>query len=229
MRPSVLTAFLAFVSVPTSFACEPTRPRSANAPPPQARAESALSVTSGRMDRLAAHRHLVDVPELRATSHRCGATFAELDFSYRGATGRTLALASGEVRQQLGLKLRAKDTCNVVYVMWRLEPERGVYVSVKRNPGQRTHDACGARGYVNLVPTATAALPHVLRDEAHTLRAEQHGDELRVFADGRIAWQGALPASLLDFDGPTGLRSDNVRYDFDLRDDGRETERCFEN
>ena len=33
-------------------------------------------------------------------------------------------------------KLRAEDACNLVYVMWRIEPQSRLVVSVKRNPGQ---------------------------------------------------------------------------------------------
>jgi hypothetical protein len=28
-----------------------------------------------------------------------------------------------------------------------------------------------------------------------------------------LAWEGALPATLLDFDGPVGLRSDNAAFE----------------
>lgn len=219
-------------SMTTVSACGPSRTRTvtsqADAEPPR-RAERALHIVTGRMAPLDARRFVVDVPELRATTHRCGATHAELDFAYHGATDSAVALASGEVRRQLGLKLRAKDTCNVVYVMWRLEPDSGIYVSIKRNPGESMHTSCGAHGYVNLSPSASTAPPRVRPGEQHTLRAVIDGDELRILADERLAWEGALPKTLLDFDGPTGIRSDNVRYDFELRDDGRVAPDCSEN
>ena len=79
---------------------------------------------------------------------------AELAFVYRGPSREETRLASGELRRQIGLKLRARDTCNVVYVMWQLEPEPRILVSMKRNPGLSTHAGCGAGGYVTLEPRA---------------------------------------------------------------------------
>jgi hypothetical protein len=36
-------------------------------------------------------------------------------------------------------------------------------------------------------------------------------DFLRVFADGGVVWEGTLGADVLNFNGPVGIRSDNVR------------------
>jgi hypothetical protein len=57
-----------------------------------------------------------------------------------------------EMRRQSGLKLRAQNGCNLVYAMWRSEPESKLGVSVTRNPGL---NASSERG--NSVP-----LPFVL-------------------------------------------------------------------
>ncbi|MCA1664388.1 MAG: serine/threonine protein kinase, partial [Myxococcales bacterium] len=112
-------------------------------------AGDALCVTRGRV--AAARAQLsVDEPKLRAVVPASDGNRAELRFVYRGPTTQTALLGSGALRRQLGLKLRAQDGCNLVYVMWRIEPVPGVVVSVKRNSAARTHAECGNRGYRNL-------------------------------------------------------------------------------
>jgi hypothetical protein len=55
--------------------------------------------------------------------------------------------------------LRAEDACNLVYLMWRIEPESRLVVSVKRNPGQHASAECGNRGYQNVKPRYSAPIP----------------------------------------------------------------------
>jgi hypothetical protein len=140
----------------------------------------------------------------------------ELAFRYRGPTREAEPLASGELRRQIGLKLRARDTCNVVYVMWHVEPTGGVHVSVKSNPGQREHAECGDRGYVNLPPHSDG-VARILPGELHALAARIDGDVLRVTADAALAWEGRLPGEAFAFDGPVGIRADNGEFDVELR------------
>ena len=63
---------------------------------------------------------------------------AEARFKYLGPTSQEARLGSGESRRQFGLRLRAQDPCNLVYAMWRIEPEPMLVVSVKRNPGMHS-------------------------------------------------------------------------------------------
>ncbi|MEA2752645.1 MAG: hypothetical protein QOI41_6788, partial [Myxococcales bacterium] len=63
---------------------------------------------------------------------------AELAFVYRGPSVSTAPLANGELRRQIGLKLRAQDTCNVVYVMWHVERSPGAFVSVRASCDRRS-------------------------------------------------------------------------------------------
>jgi len=149
----------------------------------------------------------------------------ELGFLYKGASAVAEPLANGEVRRQIGLKLRAQDTCNLVYVMWQVAPTPGVFVSVKSNPGQATHAECGDHGYINVAP-ATVQQPSIVKGAAHVLRTELHGRHLRVFADDAIAWEGDLPAAALGFDGPAGVRSDNGSFDFEIEADEPRTGAC---
>lgn len=172
---------------------------------------------------------LIDSPGVRATliggsssSHR-----GTLTFTYRGPSKLTEPLANGEVRRQIGLKLRAKDTCNVVYAMWHIEPTHGVFVSVKSNPGMRRHEECGDRGYTNLRSSSSSIPSLMITDRTeHTLVATLSGPSdrhLRVEADGLVAFDDDLPTNVIEgpsaFEGPFGLRSDNGVFDATLRTD----------
>jgi len=134
-------------------------------------------------------------------------------FVYRDATEHERALASGDDRRQLGLKLRAANGCNLVYVMWRLDPRPQLDISVKYNPGMATHEECGATGYKKVTRAAHGSVPLLRLGERHTLHAEIHGDELTVWIDERPAWRGTLPGHARALSGPAGLRSDNLAFD----------------
>lgn len=152
-------------------------------------------------------------PVFRAVAPVVSGEAAALRFTYHGPTEEVVALGSGQIRKQLGLKLRAADGCNLVYVMWRLDPKPGIEVSVKVNPGDRTHAECGTAGYKKLKPLGGAATPTLEPGASHTLQAAIAGDDLVAWIDGIVVWQGPLPASVRDLVGPAGLRSDNVVLD----------------
>lgn len=155
----------------------------------------------------------VNDPTVRAYARGAGGDAAELAIVYRGETDDRRALASGPARRQLGLKLRAKDGCNVVYVMWRLDPRPKLEVSVKLNPGARDHEDCGADGYTKVKPTKAWPLPALEVGDRHDLRAAIAGDELTAWVDDKVVWRGRLPAGARTLEGPAGLRSDNLAFD----------------
>jgi hypothetical protein len=177
-------------------------------------ARDQLCVTNGSVSALPGGELEVDTPSSRAVVRVPSAQTAEIRFRYLGPSAEVKPLASGELRRQIGLKLRAQDTCNLLYAMWHIEPDSRIAVSVKRNPGKRTHEQCGAHGYVNLKPRRGTAMSRVLPGEVHRLRAELHGTELSVFADGQLAWEGSVGGQVLEFDGPVGFRTDNARFAF---------------
>ncbi len=159
-------------------------------------------------------------PTVRATVGRVPRSTIEATFVYLGPTQATAPLASGELRRQVGLKLRAHDGCNVVYVMWHLAPDARLHVSVKSNPDAADGD-CGDGGYQNVAPSWTMTdLRPLAVGEKRTLKARIVGAELQVDVDGESAWRGALPATAFAFDGPVGLRSDNAQFDVALRVSG---------
>jgi hypothetical protein len=159
----------------------------------------------------------VEVAKLRAYLNVSTAPAIEVHFQYLGPSGNEARLGSGELRRQFGLKLRAQDACNLVYAMWRIEPESKLVVSVKRNPGQHSSAECGNRGYSNVRPRRAAPVPALSIGSEHTLRAAMSGPQLQVFADDRLAWEGSVGSDALAFDGPVGVRSDNVRLRLELR------------
>jgi hypothetical protein len=176
-----------------------------------------LAATSGELEPLGGVRFAIHSPTLRAELGRQPRRSAELAFVYQGPTQADAPLASGELRRQIGLKLRAQDTCNVVYVMWHIDPEPGLVVSVKSNPGQNRHAECGDRGYSFLRPARSEAAPRIEPGQAHLLGAEIRGRSLIVSTDGRETWEGELPPAAFQFDGPVGLRSDNGEFSAELR------------
>ena len=168
----------------------------------------ALCVTKGSIV-----ERSVSEPTVRAFARGTAGDAAALKFTYRGASDGARELASGQVRRQLGLKLRAANSCNVVYVMWRQDPKSKLEVSVKSNPGKQTHEDCGADGYTKVKPAAN--VPELEVGKTYTLRAEIAGDELTAWVDGHVVWRGTLPASARELRGPAGIRSDNVKFDID--------------
>ena len=175
-----------------------------------------LCVTEGTIDQQPGQSLSVNVSKMRAYVNAFTQPVAEARFTYLGSTPNESPLASGEMRRQFGLKLRAQDACNLVYAMWRIEPESKLVVSVKTNPGQHTSAQCGNRGYTNIKPERSTPVPVLTPGSTHTLRAQMNGAEMEVFADNSLVWEGSVSTDALSFDGPVGLRSDNARLLIDF-------------
>jgi hypothetical protein len=175
-----------------------------------------LCITEGEIAATPTNRLSVESTKMRAYVNRWSSDAIEARFTYLGGTAQESALGSGEIRRQFGLKLRAQNACNLVYAMWRIEPESKVVVSIKKNPGQTTSSECGNRGYQNIKPTHAAPVPAPQPGETHTLSAELHGESLEVLVDRRPVWEGTLGPEASDLAGPVGIRSDNVRLAFAL-------------
>jgi hypothetical protein len=175
-----------------------------------------LCITEGSIEELPGHRLSVAVPKMRAYLNASTPQQIEVRFSYLGSTGKEAPLGSGEIRRQFGLKLRAQDACNLVYAMWRIEPESKLVVSIKSNPGQHTSAECANRGYRNIRPRRSRPVPLLQPGARHDLRAQISGDELTVHVDNTPVWEGSLGPEALSFDGPVGIRSDNAHVEFEL-------------
>lgn len=171
-------------------------------------ADTSLCVTKGKLQ-----KSQITAPTFRAVAPERGGDAAQLQMIARNAKEQR-ALASGQLRRQVGLKLRAADACNLVYVMWRLDPKPMLEVSTKVNPGLRNTSECGTSGYTKVKPSYhLAAMPELLDGNKHVLRAEIAGDSLTAWVDDRVAWQGSLPADATMLAGVAGVRSDNLEVE----------------
>jgi hypothetical protein len=179
-------------------------------------ARSDLCVTEGALETSADGSLVVSASKMRAFATLPVADSAEVRFTWLGPTASESRLGSGEVRQQFGLKLRALDACNLVYVMWRLAPESKLVVQVKSNPGEHTSRECGNRGYRTVRPRQAAAPPVPESGATHVLRARIEGTQLLASVDGRDVWQGDFAGSAAVSAGPVGVRSDNAHVAFTL-------------
>jgi hypothetical protein len=195
---------------PVKAAPPPPPPRATEGLAPPRVARKDLKVTLGDV-KASGPTWSIRGPKVRFVAPNHGDR-ARVAFKYLGPTAQTSKLASGAVRRQLGLKLRAKDGCNLIYVMWRISPTPELVVSTKANPGKSIHKQCGANGYKDVGPTFRGALPAIAVGSSHTLSASLAGGRLNVFADARLVWQG--PVATPGFWGPAGLRTDNVAIDF---------------
>ena len=213
LRPSRPVALAIFLLAAFAFEAVPRAPGTKLV----AVSRADLCVTEGAVDELPGGRLSVSLPKMRAYVNQFTPPEVAVHFTYLGATGKEARLGSGELRRQFGLKLRAADACNLVYAMWRIEPDAKLVVSVKSNPGQHSSTECGNRGYRNIKPRRSTPVPVLRPGESHDLQAEMNGEEMKVFADNRLVWAGSLGADALSFDGPVGMRSDNARLQFELR------------
>jgi hypothetical protein len=176
-----------------------------------------LCVTEGAIAELPGTRLSVDAAKMRAYLNTPTRQSIDAHFIYVGPASNEARLGSGELRRQFGLKLRAQDACNLVYVMWRIQPASKLVVSVKSNPLQHSSSQCGNRGYRNIKPRRASEVGDLRPGEPRTLRAEMSGAELRVFVDNSLVWEGSLGSEILGLEGPVGIRSDNARLVIELR------------
>jgi hypothetical protein len=159
----------------------------------------------------------VNEAKFRAVAPSSDGDTAEVRFTYLGPSDLEKPLASGQPRRQVGLKLRAEDGCNLLYVMWRVAPKNEIVVSLKRNPGKKTHHQCGNDGYRNYKPRHFVAPAAPAHGSRHSLSAAIENRTLRVFTDGNLAWEGELDDAAAALRGPAGVRSDNLKLDLELR------------
>ena len=177
---------------------------------------SKLCITEGGIGRLYGNKLSVSVPKMRAFVTDPTLQEVEARFKYLGPSKKSIPLTSGEMRRQIGLKLRAANGCNLVYAMWRIEPKAELVVSVKSNPGMTSSSECDAHGYQDIKPAHAGQMPKIIPGKRHSLRAIMDGTAMRVYADQNLVWEGDVGSSALTFDGPVGVRTDNGRFEFEL-------------
>jgi hypothetical protein len=178
-----------------------------------------LCVTQGTLEELPGQRFAINAPKMRAFVNQWTLQTVAAHITYLGPTCEEAKLASGEARRQFGFKLHAQDACNVVYAMWRIEPEPKLVVSLKSNPGQHPSADCGNRAYRNIKPFRDYPVLLLRPGDSHWLRAEMHGTRLRVCVDDAVVWDGQVGKEIVEVSGPLGIRSDNARLEFELQAD----------
>jgi hypothetical protein len=177
---------------------------------------ASLCVTNGAILALPKGRLAIDSPSSRAVARAATTQDARILFQYLGPTQDSKPLASGVLRRQIGIKLRAQDSCNLVYAMWHIDPDTRVAVAIKRNDGQHTHAECGAHGYTYLKPARYRNPPPIAPGQTHELRATLKDGALTVLVDSQAIWEGYLGAQLGAIDGPVGIRTDNARFELEF-------------
>lgn len=204
-----------------------------------------LKVTLGSIKETKSGFLTITDAKVRAVEKAASASAAQLQFRYRGPSKKTTAPNSnGTIKRQIGLKLRAKDTCNLLYVMWEIErmqiradgardhrsSREKIVVLVKSNPGISTHKRCGTDGYETIAAVyqddPSRGFASAKDNKGHRLRAElvpegRAGYKLLVYVDGKEVWNGLISHRLLrGIDGPAGLRTDNGSFIFKFSSGG---------
>ena len=175
-----------------------------------------LEVTLGEVQKGGQLGQIVRADKMRGVSPLPTSDRVGIRFRYLGPTDKTSALASGQIKRQAGLKLRAESGCNLIYVMWRAEPVVELYVAVKSNPGLRTHKECGNGGYTRLKAIRSRPIGTFADQREHVLSAVIRRHVLLVEVDGELVWAGFLPPAAQQAIGHVGVRTDNVSLDFAL-------------
>jgi len=175
-----------------------------------------VCVTNGVVEKEASGKFVINSASSRAVVTGSDDSVGVLRFEYLGPSAGETKLASGNVRRQLGIKLRAEDSCNVIYVMWGIEPQPGLVVSMKVNEGKTTHAQCGVKGYKLIPATFEKPVAPIRVGEPRTLAAKlDENRKLTVRVDGDVVWEGiAFPAAKTMY-GYTGIRTDNVLVRFE--------------
>lgn len=176
-----------------------------------------LEVTSGPILEREPTELRVAAPIIRATVPGSQSSIAGIQFQYRGEVPDPQPSGSGLFLHQIGLMLRWRDPCNLVYVMWRIKPAAELVVFVKKGQLNPNRPGCQTQKYHRLDEFPVAPFQE---NEAHELLAElrdlDHGDaELHLWHDGQQVGPVVIRAELLGGVGSRpGLRTDNGLYDF---------------
>jgi hypothetical protein len=177
-------------------------------------APAQVCVTNGEVSKQSDQNFSVESPSSRAVVPSSDDNFGAIEFEYLGPTSKDAPLASGRVVRQLGVKLNARDSCNVIYVMWNIDPDVGIQISTKINPRKSTHAECGVKGYKMVYQSKPGDIPAIRVGEPHRLEAALQERNLTVKIDGKNIWQGDVGADAVNMSGYSGIRTDNVRVRF---------------
>ena len=149
-----------------------------------------------------------------------------LNFSIVASSTQNMdALASGAERHQWGVFIRAKDQCNLLYFMFRIdgaEPQEDEFsasfvVQQKSNPNLSSHEDCGNLGYQTIQGTLSS--PKTMRlkkGKNYILSIKDFGSSMVASLDDHAIWRLDSSSLALPEQSYIGVRSDNVVWDFAL-------------
>lgn len=181
---------------------------------PRPASKATICVTTGDIDVEPDGHYLIESGASRAVVRDGDDDYVGIVFEYLGPSKDETALAAGNKRRQLGLKLQAQDSCNVVYVMWPVDGARELVVTSKVNRGQSAHAECGVKGYEALTPLMSRPVAPIVVGQPRRLEAKIDKRVLAVHVDGQLVWRGDAGRRTADLFGYPGLRTDNVRMRF---------------
>jgi hypothetical protein len=150
--------------------------------------------------------HSVETPTSRAEFLDASGDKLELRVRYLGVTDNKEYFADGTYQEQVGMKLRSMDGCNVIYVMRRINPNPSIVVSIKSNPG--IINTCGDKGYTVLKSISYPA-PRV--GDTFTMSASILDKNIVVKMNGISVITTTLP---IVTKGNAGIRTDNTKIIF---------------
>jgi hypothetical protein len=173
-----------------------------------------MCMTNGQVQQDSQHKYAITSATARGVVTASTTQNAKIIFSYLGPIISTSENENGHM--QIGIKLHAMNSCNVLYAMW---PVVGgpIKVSLKRNDGMIFHSECKTvknQGYTLLTPLFSTTVPSLTVGVQHTLQADYDNSNLNVYADGGLVWSGRLSRSEMPFFGPVGFRSDGGSFNF---------------
>jgi hypothetical protein len=145
-----------------------------------------------------------------------------LEFDSAQALNEAQALESGEIRHQFGLFFRARDQCNLIYVMLRIDKTGNatdaaeLSVQEKKNPGKSMHQDCANNGYRNLSSSSNSKRVKLSSTSINQLELHDTGKDFVVWLNGERVWQHDAEEFSRPADGYIGVRSDNIKWRFKL-------------
>jgi hypothetical protein len=129
-----------------------------------------------------------------------------------------IAFLSGELRKQIGIKLYARNSCNVLYIMWRMGDSPSLVISYKYNPQDQEHRECGNHGYTTLqhLPIPLSALKNKERSkyDYSQITVFMKQQTLHVYLNGLFFTQVNIPSFVILPQSPEGVRIDNGHFLF---------------
>jgi len=180
---------------------------------------SQYRVTSGSAQPSGGGWYSVDSSNLRAWTGQNAVSQGALDFVWNGLPAQTKPLESGDMREQIALRL-GPNQMNEVSMAWRMPNSGGgIVVQLKYNPGisDPAPGQSNVTGYSTIRPTFYKAPPALQPGQTHQIQYALNGNQLSIFADGDLTWQGNLSSEALAImQGELNVRADNWKGNFAL-------------